>query len=265
MPPSRPYASPERPSPGAPQLPSSEHALRQARVVELFAGVGGFHLGLTESGWSIVWANQWEPSTKRVQHAFSVYQTRLPGPWLNDLSNTDIAAVPADCVPEHELLAGGFPCQDYSVAKPLPQATGIRGKKGILWWQIYRILHAQLPPMVLLENVDRLLNSPAAHRGRDFAIILTCLNALGYSVEWRVVNAADYGFPQRRRRVFIYGQRSPAFDKGTAWHRLFRDGVFASTLPVEDHLQSKAKDEPFRSQPTVRFPPFGSQSSSTPH
>ena len=172
------------------------------RVVELFAGVGGFRLGLEPAGWRTVWANQWEPST-RVQHAFGCYVTRFGS---DGAVNADIASV-ADDVPAHDLLVAGFPCQDYSVARTLATAAGIEGRKGVLWWQIHRILARRRPPLVLLENVDRLLQSPARQRGRDFAIVLSCMADLGYAVEWRVVNAADYGFPQRRRRVFLVGRR----------------------------------------------------------
>ena len=216
------------------QVTTSAPRDEKPQVVELFAGVGGFHLGLVDAGWQIVWANQWEPSTKKRQHAFEVYKAQLDGPWLDEFSNKDIAeVVAAGHIPYHDLLVGGFPCQDYSVAKPLPQASGIRGKKGVLWWQVYGILRLRQPKMVLLENVDRLLNSPSNERGRDFAIILSCLDALGYSVEWRVVNAADYGFPQRRRRVFIYAQRFASFDPENAWNRLAKHGVFSTALPIQ--------------------------------
>lgn len=95
-------------------------------------------------------------------------------------------------------------CQDYSVSKPAPDAKGIEGKKGVLWWSIERMLRLKRPKYVLLENVDRLLKSPTAKRGRDFAIMLSCLANLDYEVEWMVVNAADYGMPQRRRRVYVF-------------------------------------------------------------
>ena len=184
------------------------------RVVELFAGVGGFHLALREAGWDVIWANQWEPSTK-TQHAADCYRAHFGS---DILVNEDINTV-LDQVPEHDLLVGGFPCQDYSVAKTLSQAAGIEGKKGVLWWAIYQILEDRRPRFVFLENVDRLLKSPATQRGRDFAIILACLSDLGYQVEWRVVNAADYGFPQRRRRVFIVaehlGDRQPTWGSPT--------------------------------------------------
>jgi DNA (cytosine-5)-methyltransferase 1 len=203
-------------------------------VVELFAGVGGFRLGLERSGWRTVWANQWEPSSK-AQHAFDCYVARFGS---EGAVNDDIGAVlnRDEPIPDHDLLVGGFPCQDYSVAKSLNQAHGIEGKKGVLWWQIYRILETKRPRMVFLENVDRFLKSPATQRGRDFAIILACLSDLGYLVEWRVVNAADYGFPQRRRRVFIVahhvGEGAELRWTGPVpW--LYSDGALARGLPIE--------------------------------
>jgi DNA (cytosine-5)-methyltransferase 1 len=203
------------------------------RVVELFAGVGGFRLGLEgvseairkKSPFKTVWANQWEPAT-RVQHAFNVYRARFEkeSVWPAERwehANDDINKAineHVDHIPDHDLLCGGFPCQDYSVARTLNQAAGIAGKKGVLWWAIHDILaHKQgfgevranrkdhAVPFLLLENVDRLLSSPAAQRGRDFAVMLASLANLGYAVEWRVINAADYGMAQRRRRIFIVG------------------------------------------------------------
>jgi DNA (cytosine-5)-methyltransferase 1 len=197
------------------------------RVVELFAGVGGFRLALERSGWRTVWANQWEPST-RVQYAADCYDAHWPD---GTLVNEDIATV-VDQVPAHDLLVGGFPCQDYSVAKTLNQAKGLQGIKGVLWWSIYDIVERRRPKHVFLENVDRLLKSPASHRGRDFAIILSCLSGLGYMVEWRVVNAADYGFPQRRKRVFIVATRLPKGSSFEATPMIFDRGVLTQALPV---------------------------------
>lgn len=175
-------------------------------VIELFAGVGGFHLGLSRAGnWKVVWANQWEPSRTR-QDAYNCYISHFPN---TVTSNIDIAEVNNNPnihrIPQHSLLVGGFPCQDYSVAST--GARGIQGKKGVLWWEIKKILERQQSPFVLLENVDRLLKSPAKQRGRDFGIMLACFRDLGYNVEWRVINAADYGFAQRRRRVFIFAYK----------------------------------------------------------
>ena len=167
-------------------------------VAELFAGVGGFRLGLAKAGWKTVYSNQWEPSTKR-QHASEVYVSHF-GP--EGHSNVDIALV--DQIPENfDLLVGGFPCQDYSVANSLKSATGLEGKKGVLWWEILRLIVLHKPKFLFLENVDRLLGSPSARPGRDFAVMLSSLGRHGYAVEWRVINAADYGFPQKRKRVFL--------------------------------------------------------------
>jgi len=229
-----------------PRGPSTEDRVRQGlrpsgstgKVVELFAGVGGFRLGLEAAGWDVIWANQWEPSTK-TQHAFDCYVSHFDsGIHVNEdikVVLDQIAAGDREQIPDHDLLVGGFPCQDYSVAKTLNQAHGIEGKKGVLWWSIHQILAEKKPRLVFLENVDRLLKSPATQRGRDFAIILACLSDLGYLVEWRVVNAADYGFPQRRRRVFIVARRvpeeeEPAWDGPIPW--LLEDGALASSLPI---------------------------------
>jgi DNA (cytosine-5)-methyltransferase 1 len=203
------------------------------RVVELFAGVGGFRLGLEKAGWEVVWSNQWEPATK-TQHAFDCYAGHFKtGIHVNEDIGLVMDAAEKDpsLIPDHELVCGGFPCQDYSVAKTLSQARGLQGKKGVLWWEIHRLLKLKRPPFVLLENVDRLLKSPATQRGRDFAIILACLAELGYVVEWRMVNAADYGFPQRRRRVFILA-RPPRFGDDDPTDVVHESGVLARALPV---------------------------------
>ena len=176
------------------------------RVVELFAGVGGFRIGLegASDAYETIWNNQWEPSTQH-QDASLVYCARFGS---RGHSNKDINLVPTSDIPDHDLLVGGFPCQDYSVAATLSRSGGIEGKKGVLWWQIYRILEEKgdkRPQYIFFENVDRIINSPATQRGRDFAIILASLSDLGYTVEWRIINAAEYGMPQRRRRTYIVG------------------------------------------------------------
>lgn len=178
------------------------------KVVELFAGVGGFRIGLegASDAYETIWNNQWEPSTIH-QDASLVYRARFGE---KGHCNKDINMVPTNEIPDHDLLVGGFPCQDYSVASTLSRSGGIEGKKGVLWWQIYRILEEKgikRPNYIFFENVDRLLGSPAKQRGRDFAIILASLANLGYVVEWRVINAADYGMPQRRRRTYMVGYR----------------------------------------------------------
>lgn len=174
-------------------------------ICELFAGVGGFRLGMERASneWTTVWANQWEPG-KKTQHAYDCYCAHF-GKTDNHV-NKNISEVEKSSIPDHNLLVGGFPCQDYSVART--GATGIDGKKGVLWWDIRDILETKSPSFVILENVDRLLKSPASQRGRDFGIILTCFKELGYNVEWRVINAAEYGYAQRRRRTFIFAYKN---------------------------------------------------------
>jgi DNA (cytosine-5)-methyltransferase 1 len=212
------------------------------RVVELFAGVGGFRIGLekaktNDKDLSVVWSNQWEPSTKK-QHASDVYCARFG---YENHVNEDISKVSVADIPEHDMLVGGFPCQDYSVASTLKNSHGIVGKKGVLWWEIYRILEekgVKAPKYLLLENVDRLLKSPASQRGRDFAIILSSLNALGYAVEWRVVNASEYGMPQRRRRVFIFATKKESsfykvLQSNSPSEILQNQGIFAKTFPIK--------------------------------
>lgn len=227
--------------------------MKKLRVAELFAGVGGFRLGIEKSlkkkkiQAEFVFTNQWEPSS-RVQHASDIYVKRFGA---DGHSNKDIEQVPIEDIPDHDLLCGGFPCQDYSVATTLRSSKGLLGKKGVLWWQIERILKEKgdkSPNFVFLENVDRLLKSPANQRGKDFAIMLASLNDLDYAVEWRVINAADYGMPQRRRRVFIL-----AYKKGTpletklksteASEWILKNGVLAEAFPAESALKLRASRE----------------------
>lgn len=184
----------------------------QKTICELFAGVGGFRLGFDrlKTGWETSWFSQWEPGA-RTQWAHDCYVQHFGDcPDLRGEYHTgeDISEMDKDMIPNHTLLVGGFPCQDYSVAHTLASSKGIEGKKGVLWWQIRDILIAKNAPFCLLENVDRLLKSPAKQRGRDFGVILACFAELGYSVEWRVVNAAQYGAAQRRRRTFIFAYRN---------------------------------------------------------
>lgn len=222
----------------------------EIKVVELFAGVGGFRLGLEgwngksassrytqelQSFYKVVWSNQWEPSTI-TQHASLVYENRFG---KASHTNKDIAQVDISEIPDHDLLVGGFPCQDYSVATTLKNSKGLIGKKGVLWWSIHKIISEKQnkPKYLILENVDRLLISPSGQRGRDFAIILQSLNKLGYAVEWRVINAADFGMPQRRRRIFIL-----AYLKGTNIYEnikvispvewILEEGTLAEAFPI---------------------------------
>lgn len=212
------------------------------RVAELFAGVGGFRLALEEPAFKTVWSNQWEPG-ERAQWASKCYTAHFGD---EGHANGDITKIPANALPEIDMLVGGAPCQDYSVATT--KAAGIQGKKGVLWWEIDRIVRAKKPAYVLLENVDRLLRSPTAQRGRDFAIVLKCLTDAGYQVEWRAVNAADYGFPQKRRRVFIFAARSETpwglfmEEHAASPAYLQRFGFFARAFPVRQEPAMRVEE-----------------------
>ncbi len=216
----------------------------EKKMVELFAGVGGFRVGMERlnSGWETVWFSQWEPG-KTKQWAHDCYEAHfgksedLDG--NTERTGGDIALMPKDRIPDHTLLVGGFPCQDYSVAHTLATSKGIEGKKGVLWWQIRDVMIAKRPAFCIFENVDRLLKSPAKQRGRDFGIILACLAELGYSAEWRVVNAALYGAAQRRRRVFIFAYRNDTHyaEEGrrneiNVEDLIMKDGFMAKAFPI---------------------------------
>lgn len=218
-------------------------------VCELFAGVGGFRLGLDKlkSGWETVWFSQWEPG-KSTQWAHDCYVKHFGDSLDLDgkiTTGIDIGDVNKTKIPDHNLLVGGFPCQDYSVAHGLANEQGIQGKKGVLWWQIRNTIIAKEAPFCLFENVDRILKSPSKQRGRDFGIILSCLDNLGYSVEWRVINAAKYGAAQRRRRTFIF-----AYKNNTNFSAKMREeevsniisniGFFAKAFPVSSVEQFKS-------------------------
>lgn len=224
--------------------------MKKIKVVELFAGVGGFRLGLdaASSGkikYETIWANQWEPTTKR-QHAAEVYSRAFGDKGFSSIDIEKVIEQDFESIPNHDLLVGGFPCQDYSVARTLSHAKGLIGEKGVLWWSIYTILRKKgdnAPKYLMLENVDRLLKSPAKQRGRDFAVMLGSLADLGYAVEWRVINAADYGMPQRRRRVFILG-----YKEGTEMYEkikkekdktniITKDGTIVQEFPVSNDLE----------------------------
>lgn len=223
--------------------------ISKLKVIELFAGIGGFRLALEgwkgkspisnykenhHGGFKIIWSNQWEPSTK-MQHASMVYCER----WgANGHTNQDINLIETNSIPDHDVLVAGFPCQDYSVASTLKNSKGLLGKKGVLWWSIHKIISEKenKPKYLILENVDRLITSPAKQRGRDFAIILKSLSDLGYNVEWKIINAAEYGMPQKRKRTFILAYRvdtkiAKMMTSTGQYNWIVNDGVLANSFP----------------------------------
>jgi len=211
-------------------------------VLELFAGVGGFRVGLEKASptFKTLWSNQFEPSRKS-QDAFEVYNYHFPDSenWNEDISLISDERFSA-LRGKVDLIVGGFPCQDYSVARTKKDEQGIEGKKGVLFWEIVRATKLSNPKYLLLENVDRLLKAPSKQRGRDFAIMLRAFADLGYGVDWRVINPAEYGWCQRRKRVFLFVYRKDTtyfkqqqvldnFGVGTS-------GIFEETFPTKDEV-----------------------------
>lgn len=205
-------------------------------VLELFAGVGGFRLGLEKASptFKTLWSNQFEPSRKS-QDAFEVYNYHFPD---SENWNEDITTIPNEHFSalkgQVDLIVGGFPCQDYSVARTKKKEQGIEGKKGVLFWEIIRATKLSNPKYLLLENVDRLLKAPSKQRGRDFAIMLRAFADLGYGVDWRVINPADYGWCQRRKRVFLFVYRKDT-DYFRQQQTLEDFGVGSSAIFEETH------------------------------
>lgn len=222
------------------------------KVFSMFDGVGGFIVGLNNADpiyFETLYSNQYEPSRK-TQDAYEVGCYRFPN--IEHIP-TDVALIPDEKYKEMrengvDMIVGGFPCQDYSVARSKKNEMGIEGKKGVLFWEIIRATKNIKPKYLILENVDRLLKAPSNQRGRDFAIMLGAFNQLGYSVEWRVINAADYGRAQRRRRVFFFVYRNDTLwakkiDKefevsdektfDTYKSYIFEKGLFAQQFPVK--------------------------------
>lgn len=160
------------------------------KVVSLFSGVGGFDLGFERAGMEVVAQAEIEPK------ACGVLERHWPGVELyrdvHDVTAADWAGV--------DVVCGGFPCQDISVAG---KQKGInRGDKSALWWEFYRVIHDLRPRWVVIENVANLLN---INEGRDLGAIIGSLDELGYMGEWRVLDSQFFGVPQRRRRVFLVG------------------------------------------------------------
>lgn len=164
---------------------------RPYRVASFFAGIGGFDLGFEHGGIETVW------QCEKKSFCLDI----LAKHWPDVPRADDITKVVADDIPEAEIWAGGFPCQDVSLARMGPR-SGLRGKQSGLFYDFAELIGARRPEIVILENVAALLSS---HDGRDFAVIVRTLADFGYGVAWRVLDSRYFGIPQSRSRVFIVG------------------------------------------------------------
>lgn len=163
----------------------------EIRFVDLFCGIGGFHIAAKRLGWRAVFASDINAACQKAyQENFGLEPAG------------DIHAVKSRDIPDHDVLLAGFPCQPFSI---IGSRKGFRDARGTLFFEIARILKGKKPPFFVLENVKML----AGHEnGKTLARILEILGGLGYRVDWRVLNALDFGLPQKRERVLIVGRRT---------------------------------------------------------
>lgn len=156
--------------------------------IDLFAGIGGIRIPFDEMGYQCVFSSEWD--AKACKTYFANFGTLPFG---------DITKIPAERIPHHDVLLAGFPCQAFSI---MGKMQGFADTRGTMFFEIERILKHHHTPYILLENVKQLVGHDG---GRTFKVILERLNQLGYHVKWQVLNALDFGLPQKRERVIIVG------------------------------------------------------------
>lgn len=156
--------------------------------IDLFAGIGGFHLAFATCGGECVFASEWDEEAQKT------YQLNF-----GHLPSGDITQIPSSEIPDHDILTAGFPCQPFSI---IGQGLGFADTRGTVFFEIERILADKRPKAFLLENVKQLVSHD---HGRTLQIILQKLKDIGYFVHWAVLNALDFGLPQKRERIFIVG------------------------------------------------------------
>lgn len=159
------------------------------KAASFFSGIGGLDLGLEKAGFRVVFQCEVKPFCRDIlrQH------------WPELPLHNDIRTLDEADIPEADVWAAGFPCQDLSLARMGPR-NGLRGSQSGLFHDFISLAAQRLPRAIILENVHGLLSS---HGGRDFTVVLKALDKLGYGISWRVLNSKDFGVPQQRRRVYI--------------------------------------------------------------
>jgi DNA (cytosine-5)-methyltransferase 1 len=192
------------------------------RYIDLFCGIGGFRFAMNSASEIIKIESQCVFSSDIDSNAQTAYEANF-----GELPFGDITQVTAEDVPDHELLLGGFPCQAFSI---IGDMKGFSDTRGTLFFDIARIIEAKNPPAFVLENVKQLRGHDS---GRTLSTILKTLDQLGYWVDYRVLNALDYGLPQKRERILIVG-----FKKGTQRNFSWPPKISGVTPSLDDFLES---------------------------
>ena len=161
------------------------------RVIELFAGIGGFRVGLERAGHKIVYTSEW------LEKPRSIYRKH----WPEDVESKDVRLIRGSELPEAELICGGFPCATFSAAGRR-KGFSSEDARGTLFFEMARLARERQVPYIFFENVKGLLCHDG---GRTFAVILTTLDEFGYDCQWECVNSKNLGVPQGRERVFLIG------------------------------------------------------------
>ena len=161
------------------------------RVASIFSGIGGFDLGFERAGFEVTFQCELNKFCRGI----------LRHRWPEIPHHENIKQLTPDSIPLSDVWAGGFPCQDVSLAR-MGERAGLKGKRSGLFYEFAKLVGEVRPRVVLLENVAGLLSS---HRGRDFSTVIGTLAEFGYSVGWRVLNSKNFGVPQSRQRIYIVG------------------------------------------------------------
>jgi DNA (cytosine-5)-methyltransferase 1 len=172
----------------------------QPTFIDLFAGIGGLRIPFDELGFRCVFSSEVDES------ACDTYEA-----WFGERPAGDVTAIDVEDIPKHDVLVAGFPCQAFSI---MGKGLGFADTRGTLFFEIARILRRHRPSMVLLENVKQLRTHD---RGRTLEVVMETLREIGYSADWRVLNALDFGLPQKRERIIIVGFLDPAALDAFKW------------------------------------------------
>lgn len=160
--------------------------MKGLKFIDLFAGIGGFRIALEETGAECVFSSEWD------KQACKTYSANF-----NDIPEGDITEIDEKDIPEHDILAAGFPCQPFSISG---KRLGFNDTRGTLFFDVARIIKYHKPKLVILENVRNFENHD---NGNTLKVVKKTLEEFGYSVFYKVLNASEYGLPQNRQRIFI--------------------------------------------------------------